>query len=153
MIDGHLRRLRFPSEHEYWNMARRALRGTIEWATFVIMLSAIGDARLERWLDKWDTRVAEQLSRHATRWVPRSTAEIEKSLGRVEHATEDRRALFSNKARTDRLLMLITLQLRGDADERAWARTICEWLMNRGGKPPRQRQIPDRRGISSLRFR
>ncbi|HEX2766139.1 MAG TPA: hypothetical protein VHR55_05850 [Candidatus Limnocylindria bacterium] len=153
MIDGHLKRLRVPYEHELWNIARRSLRGPTEWATFVILLTAIGDPRLERWLNRWDTRVAEQLDRHAIRWVPRSTAEIEKSLGRVEHAIEDRRALFSNKARTDRLLMLITLQLRGEADERAWAHTIREWLMSRGGKPPRQRQIRDRRGISSLRFR
>ena len=85
--------------------------------------------------------------------MPRSTAEIEKSLKKVEVAIADRRALFSNQSRTDRLLMLITLQLRGDADERAWAQTIRDWLLSLGGKPPRQRQIKDRRGISSLRFR
>lgn len=153
MIDAHLKRLRVPFDHELWNIARRSLRGPTEWATFVILLTAIGDPRLERWLNSWDTRVAEQLDRHATRWTPHSTAEIEKSLKKVERAIGDRRALFANKPRTDRLLMLMTLQLRGDADDHEWGHTIREWLVTRGGKAPRQRQIHDRRGISSLRFR
>lgn len=49
--------------------------------------------------------------------------------------------------------MPIALRLRGDHDERASAPTIRDWRTARGAKPPRQRQIRDRKGISSLRFR
>ncbi len=47
--------------------------------------------------------------------------------------------------------MFITLQLRGDLDEREWVHTTREWPAAAGRHG--QRQIHDRRGISSLRFR
>lgn len=90
---------------------------------------------------------ASCLSRHQ-RWAPRSAAE---SFKKVEGAIGDRPAQISNQPRTDRLRMFITLQLRGDLDEREWVHTIREWPAAAGRHG--QRQIHDRRGISSLRFR
>jgi hypothetical protein len=153
MIDAHLERLRFPYDHELWGIARRALRGPREWAVLCALFSGIGDDRLDRWLRRWEKRIADQLANHAKRWTTRSTASIEQDLKRVEKAIGSRRALFSNKPRTDRLLLLTTLAMRNAVDEREWASTIRAWLDARGGRPGNQRQILDRRGISSLRFR
>jgi hypothetical protein len=153
MIDAHLERLRFPYDDELWGIARRALRGPREWAVLCALFSGIGDDRLDRWLRRWEKRIADQLANHAKRWTTRSTASIEQDLKRVEKAIGSRRALFSNKPRTDRLLLLTTLAMRNAVDEREWASTIRAWLDARGGRPGNQRQILDRRGISSLRFR
>lgn len=153
MIDGHLERLRVPYDHELWGIARRAMRGPREWAVLCALFSGIGDERIDRWLRRWEQRIAQQLANHATRWTTKSTASVEQDLKRVEKAIGSRRALFANKPRTDRLLLLITLGMRNVADERAWASTIRDWLIARGGRPGRQRQILDRAGISSLRFR
>jgi hypothetical protein len=93
-----------------------------------------------------------QIANHATRHVRRTTGGIEKALKVVKSRLYDRRALFSNRERTDRLLMLMTLDQRGLADERRYATKIREWLTGRGGRPDtRQGAIADARRTSSLR--
>jgi hypothetical protein len=56
---------------------------------------------------------------------------------------EPRAHLLTNKARLDRLLMLMQLQLDGLADDAAYARAIRDWLNSRHGIAARRRLIAD----------
>lgn len=64
--------------------------------------------------------------------------------------------MFSNRERLDRLLLLMTMEMRGSLDEREWARVTRSWLPISGGQPPLARQITDhvggRRKTSSFRL-
>ncbi len=59
---------------------------------------------------------------------------------------EPRAHLVTNKARLDRLLMLMRLQLDGRASETAYARTVRDWLARHGlgGASPAHRGPPTR---------
>ena len=58
--------------------------------------------------------------------------------------------MFTNRERLTRLLYLITLDLIGANDERAWTATIKAELIKSGGLPPKGRQILDPAGTASL---
>ena len=58
--------------------------------------------------------------------------------------------LADYKARLDRLLMLMQLQVDGLADEPAYARAIRDWLSRRHGTAARRRVIADRVDALSL---
>jgi len=63
-----------------------------------------------------------------------------------------RRAGFENREHTDRLLLLMTLELNGLALEVSWARHIRGWLDERRGHPDEiQRHLLDGAGRPSLR--
>lgn len=54
----------------------------------------------------------------------RSTGGIEQHLRRIYQRIEDRRHMFANRERLNRLLMLMTIEMRGSLDEREWAKVI-----------------------------
>ena len=99
-------------------------------------------------------RVATQLARHDLRVIAKTTGGIENTLKVVKARIRPRRHLFANAERTNRLLLLITLEMRGTLDERAWAAKIRADLLARGGRPPNQGQITDPIALgSSLRLK
>ncbi|MCW3006482.1 MAG: hypothetical protein JWP17_1108 [Solirubrobacterales bacterium] len=63
---------------------------------------------------------------------------------------QPRAHLLTNKARLDRTLMFMQLQLDGLADEAAYARTIRDWLNSRHGIAARRRVIADAIDAPSL---
>ncbi len=148
MLDSHIRRLKVPDGDPLIAMTMAAFRGPTDWAVLVAALTptAQRDARLRAWLAKWDTRVATQLSRHAYRTVTKTTGGIETALKVLERKIHHRRHMFANRARTNLMLKLMTLEARGAFDERGWSATVRTWLVPRGGRPPIPRQITDHVG-------
>lgn len=158
MLDKHLKRLGVPPADPLRDLVAAAFRGPTQWAVLVAALTPIaaGDRKLNSWLAKWDGRIANQLARHAFRHTTRSTGGIEQHLRRIYQRIEDRRHMFANRERLNRLLMLMTIEMRGSLDEREWAKVIRSWLLVTGGVPPLSRQITDHVGgprkTSSLRL-
>jgi hypothetical protein len=152
MIDEHVRRLKTPDGDPLWSMAWDALKGPAEWRTLMAAFHAVADDSLRRWLKRWEHQIEVQLTRHAFRSVSRSTGGVEQVLKKVEKRVADRRWLFSNLERMNRLLLLMTLDMRGYIEARDWAHSLREWLMPRRGRPLGQRLILDQAGRSSLRF-
>lgn len=63
---------------------------------------------------------------------------------------EPRAHLPTDKARLDRMLMVMQLQLDGLADETAYARAIRDWLASRHGIAARRQLITDPADALSL---
>jgi hypothetical protein len=59
--------------------------------------------------------------------------------------------VLKNRERTNRLLMLMELELNRYADVDAYSRAIRDWLEARGDRPQPRRLIEDRKGHPSLR--
>ena len=158
MLDKHLNRLGVPAADPLRALAGAAFRGPTHWAVLVAALTpvAVGDKKLNSWLAKWDGRIARQLARHAFRHTTRSTGGIEQHLRTIYARIEDRRHMFANRERLDRLLLLMTMEMRGSLNQRKWATVIRSWLLLTGGQPPLSRQITDHVGgprkTSSLRL-
>jgi len=158
MAERHLLRLRVPLGDALWDLLGRAFYGPTEWADFVSALAptAVRDRGVRKWLRRWTKRVADQLARHTFRPTTRSTGGVEQTLKAVERRIGDRRHMFANRERTNRLLLLMVLDLSDRAHERIWATTVRSWLASRGGRPPSVRQIADPVGgprqASSLRL-
>jgi hypothetical protein len=64
-------------------------------------------------------------------------------LDKLKHWLGPRSTRFSNRARLDRLLMLMQLELNELADVAAYAIAIRDWLLAHDGRP-----IVPRRGIT-----
>jgi hypothetical protein len=158
MLDKHLKRHRIVRGSPLSDLARDAFSDPAHWAALVAGLAPLAatDSKVRKWLRRWTARVSAQLARHAFRHTTRSTGGVEQHLRALYLRIQHRRHMFSNRERLDRLLMLMTLDMRGSADEREWARVIRSWLMVSGGVPPPARQIADHTGgprqISSLRL-
>lgn len=103
----------------------------------------------QRWLDRYGNRVAAQV---ATRDAggPNSTGPVEQVLREVDRRIGDRVGSFTNRARMAKLLALMTLDLDGRADGRAWADRLRERLYLAGGRPHNQRPHDDPKGSHSL---
>jgi hypothetical protein len=147
-----LNRAGIGADHRLRKALAVAFWDAASWAAFDAESRRWGIRELDDWLDRRGPRVGAQIVNHTTRQVRRTTGGIEKALKVVKSRLYDRRALFSNRERTDRLLMLMTLDHRGLADERRYAKEIREWLTARGGRPDsNQGAIADTRRTSSLR--
>jgi hypothetical protein len=108
------------------------------------------------WIDRWGSIIETQLARRPRdderpRDWPRTTAGLERKLERVKDWIEPRSEAFRNRERLNRLLMLMQLELNGDADEIAYTHAIREWLLARNGDPGRRRLIADGDRYGSLR--
>jgi len=130
------------------NAAERALDGLGEWREFVDFHRPRRLRQLERWIGRYGERIAWQLA-HA-RAADTTTDVLEQKLGLLREQLSGRRGNLRNRERTNRLLMLVQLELNGLADERGYARIIEEELLARGGRADRRRAILDPGG-SSLR--
>ena len=84
--------------------------------------------------------------------MPLTTAALEQLTRPITAALYPRRYALKNRARLNRLLMLIQLHINGDDDVQAYSKTIRQWLEANGGRPVgRRRSIADRHGSPSLR--
>jgi hypothetical protein len=133
----------------------QALMSFEAWEAF---LTAVEDAEaaghdfraLHRWLDRYGVRLGAQAGTR-TRFTINSTGAVENQI----HATLERYLGFrasrlGNRARLCRLLNLICVEQRGEADEVAWAEDIRAHLLTRAGRAEHQRQHDDERGRPSL---
>ncbi len=104
---------------------------------------------LLRWIDEHGELVERQ---SATRdpALPHSTSPVEATLREITGRLRDRAGNFTNLARMNKLLALMTLDLHGQADGRVWADRVSERTYHLGGHAPGQRPHDDTRGDTSL---
>jgi hypothetical protein len=80
-----------------------------------------------------------------------STSPVESALRQIDRRIGDRVGSFTNRARLAKLLQLMALDLRGQADSRQWADRLREQLYLAGGRPAtHQRTADDPHGTWSL---
>lgn len=158
MCEWHLKRsietglalLQSQPTHPVWAALKRAFYSPAEWARFeaeVERAHLAGQPRLDamtRWLKKNGEHVEAQVAtrRHG---VPNSIGAVEGTLSQLNgwFGNQKRASVFGNQARMNKLLGLMTLEFRGQADELEWAETIRLALLPRGGQPELQRQWVD----------
>jgi hypothetical protein len=126
----------------------RAFDGPVQWRELVDFHRPRRLRKLERWITGHDERITEQLARAEPSDM--TTDALEEKLGLLGGWFSGRRGNLRNRERTNRLLMLVQLELNGLADKRRYARIIEEELLARGGRAGRRRAILDPTG-SSLR--
>jgi hypothetical protein len=102
-----------------------------------------------RWLATYGPRAAAQIATRDPR-DPHSTGAVEAILHQLDRRLHDRAGSFTNHARMSKLLALMTLELTGRADPRAWADQLREQLYLAGGRPTIQRPHDDPKGNYSL---
>ncbi|MEX2253032.1 MAG: hypothetical protein WD649_02670 [Thermoleophilaceae bacterium] len=126
----------------------KAFKGPEEWLVFTLVAERLGLRELDRWIERtWPITAAQMpLKRY-----PTTTGALETKLRTVRARLLDRRFNFTNRARLDRLLMLMQLDINGHAVERRYAQLIREHLVKHGGIAPVRWQIADKRGVYSLR--
>jgi hypothetical protein len=134
-----------------WTLLLRAWRAPEDWAAF---LAEAARYRLPE-LDRWIARAAPVMDRQFALRRPgvrRSRQSLRSVLRGLDERLAGRRAAFGNRARTDRLLLLMALDLSGQGRVNTWAQLICAWLERSGGRPTTpQRRIADPSGRPSLR--
>jgi hypothetical protein len=128
--------------------AARAFRGAASWREFLDYERPRRLRRLERWLARNGEQIARQLER--SRRFDATTDALTRRLDELGDSLATRRGSFRNRERTNRLLMLVQLELNGLADARRYTRIIEEELLARGGRPDARRAIVDA-GRASLR--
>ncbi|HEV7161921.1 MAG TPA: hypothetical protein VGN25_01575 [Solirubrobacteraceae bacterium] len=102
-----------------------------------------------RWLETYGSRVEAQI---ATRGPEGSysTGAVEAVLHELDRRLHHRAGSFTNRARMNKLLALMTLELTGRADPRVWADRIRQRLYLTGGRPANQRPHDDPKHSYSL---
>jgi hypothetical protein len=129
-------------DHHNWARFESEARHAQEWADPPL-------PALARWLDYYAEPVAAQLQTRSS-LGPNSIGAVEASLRQIDRAFQGRSQSFSNRARMNLLLDLMTLHANGDADPRRWADRVRERLHPRGGIAPHQRPHDDPRPAPSL---
>jgi hypothetical protein len=101
------------------------------------------------WLETYGARVEAQI---ATRGPEGSysTGAVEAVLHELDRRLHHRAGSFTNRARMNKLLALMTLELTGQADPRAWADRIRQRLYLTAGRPTNQRPHDDPKHSYSL---
>jgi hypothetical protein len=102
-----------------------------------------------RWLATYGPRIEKQTATRDPRG-PHSTGAVEATLHKLDRRLHHRAGSFTNRARMNKLLALMTLELTARADPRAWADRIRERLYLAGGRPANQRPHDDPRHNYSL---
>lgn len=135
----------------------RAFSSVHGWDAFGALAHKLRIRQLDRWVSSRDTLVRDQLSRRPLSYrqelgMAITTGPLEQKLRVLRERVRVRRFSFRNRTRTDRLLMLLHLELDGYSSEQVYAAAIRDWLLSNGGRPrlPR-RAIADPQGLSSLR--
>lgn len=103
-----------------------------------------------RWFDLHSQKVAHQIANRSP-YGPRSVGPVEELIRKVKRNLSYRSSNFGNKARTNSLLRLMTLEHNGQVDEREWAEIIRAHLHNHRGRPTDQRLWDDPAGTKSIR--
>jgi hypothetical protein len=123
------------------DLAGPALQGLSRWHEFVALARDYPAPHLHHWIETHQDLVLRQLS---SPLHPLTTGGLEEKLNTLRGWLADRRGTFSNQQRTDRLLMLMRLQLNGHANRRTYHRLLQEHARSGGGNPLlKPRQIRD----------
>lgn len=134
-----------------WGLLLRAWRDPADWAAFTEEAHRYRLPELDRWLARVGPTMAHQFAQRDPA-VRRSRQELRATLRELESRLGSRRTTFGNRARTDRLLLLMGLDLSGLGRVNSWAQLICVWLEQGNGRPATaQRGIVDRGGHRSMR--
>jgi hypothetical protein len=129
-------------------LAAGALQSVPAWRDFVVRAYLYPEPRLHAWLEANQDLVLRQLTDPLH---PLTTGALEAKLTTLRGWLADRRATFTNQRRTDRLLMLMRLQLNGHANRRTYHRLLQDHARSRGGSPLlKPRRVRDPLGIPSL---
>ena len=130
-------------------LAKTAIRDLQSWEEFVASARNYPAPNLHAWIDSNQDLVKRQLT---AALPPMSTGGLEDKLNTVRGWFDDRRSSFSNRQRTDCLLMLMRIQLNGHANRHTYHRLLQSHARGNHGSPARQpREIRDQRGHPSLR--
>jgi hypothetical protein len=97
---------------------------------------------LLRWIDDHGALIEHQSATRDPR-IPNSTSPIEAPLAEIKWRFEDRAGVFTNLARMNKLLALMALDLRGNADGPRLGRPAARAHLPR--RRPRRRTAPPRR--------
>jgi hypothetical protein len=92
-------------------------------------------AATRRWIERHAEAI--ELLTHSAHW-PRDTRPAEEVLQTVQRRLGGRQRLMRNLPRLNSLLRLMAIELRGEADLRAWAQALSENHGDGAGKPPRR---------------
>lgn len=134
-----------------WNLLLRAWRHPDDWQAFTREAWRYRLPELDRWLAGVEPTMARQFA-HRSPSVRRSRQELRARLRELDDRLGSRRTTFGNRARTDRLLLLMGLDVSGLGRVNSWAQLICVWLEQGNGRPATtQRRIVDRGGHRSMR--
>jgi len=134
-----------------------AFTGPSFWAPFQERCQAAGIARLSEWLNGTGRIVEDQLSRRGPRSnrpaaMPLSTSPLDAFINPIRAAIRPRAYGLKNRARTNRMLMLMQLHANRYDDVRAYVRHIRDWLEANQGRPSIDRRaVADAGGSASLR--
>jgi hypothetical protein len=134
-----------------------ALVGPSFWEPFTRVARATGNESLDRWIAVNGPTIEAEFARRPPRWrrpvdMPLTTAALEQITRPITPALYPRRYALKNRDRLNRLLMLLQLQINGEDDVQAYAKTIRTWLQANGGRPVDQRRaIADPAGLPSVR--
>ncbi|MFC0439633.1 hypothetical protein [Kutzneria buriramensis] len=161
--EWHLRRglaqslpepIRDDATHPVTKAMTGCLTSTTNWARFENTLHQFTQEASLPGTWSWVERNRELILTQAVDrdgFGPHSIGPLEEVFRHVDNVLDDRVYTMTNKARTDRLLMLIAADRNGWVDERAWAEIIRDHLHGRDGLADRQRQVNDPVTTPSLR--
>jgi hypothetical protein len=102
-----------------------------------------------RWFGNYGDLIEAQVATRRPE-LPNSTGGCEAMLRDVRQRLGDRSASFTNRARMEKLLKLITADLRQKSSGRVWADRIRERIYLAGGTARLQRPHDDPKGTYSL---
>lgn len=139
-------------------LVTRALYSAKDWQALVAEVQRRQPAErrlsgLLRQVELMDSWVPQHLAAiHGTRG-PTSNGSAETFVNHLAGILGDRAHGFTNKKRTDAVLMLLAMQHNGWVDQVKWAKVIREHVVARKGRPLKQRRHVDPLGKPSLRPR
>jgi hypothetical protein len=125
------------------------------WEHFTVIAYRDGSTKLNKSIKRCEPLVLEQFARRPPkerrRANPITIGGIENKLRPIKAWIAPRADGFKNRARLNRLLMLMQMQLNGEANEDAYTIAIREFLLANNGHVPSRRLITDVFGQPSLR--
>ena len=134
-----------------------AFTGPSFWEPFVRDVHAAEIPRLSDWLEGAGRVVADQFARRGLRSqrpadMPLTTSPMDGLIEPIRGAIHPRRYGLKNRARTNRLLMLMQLHANRQDDVLTYTKSIRAWLEANGGRPRvARRAVTDPGGVASLR--
>jgi hypothetical protein len=129
-----------------------AFTGPAFWAAFLERAHAAEIPRVSEWLNTTGRIVEEQFGRRGLRWkrpadMPLSTSPLDAFINPIRASIGPRAYGLKNRARTNRMLMLMHLHANGHDDVHAYTNLIRAWLEANQGRPRvDQRAVIDPRG-------
>lgn len=134
-----------PDNHPLVQACRRAFWDVETWDETLALARKWQAGPLAQWMGKH--RYMRDVLATRPPAVPRSIGGLEAHLVRVRTILKDRSRLFRNQVRTQRMLDLLTLHLRGEDQIDTYAARIRTHLETHQGTAPNQRE-----GVTGIHF-